>query len=261
MRGRVVLGTAMLCTAAMIGSGYVHPFGNPRSGVTMAAKNAGKDLRNAKIPADTRAVLVAKCADCHSDETKWPPYARIAPGSWLIERDVIEGRRHMNLSRWSELTADDRQVLESKIIQETRKGDMPPFQYRILHWGAKLSAEDVRALSKLNSEGDPVEGDSGGRGDAERGKAVFTKRCTGCHAMDVNREGPKLRGVFDRRAGQIEGFTYSTALKASGITWDEESLDKWLSDPDAMIPENAMSFRVVKAAERLDLIEYLKRAK
>jgi cytochrome c len=256
-----MLGAAVLCAAAMIGLGYVHPFGDPKSGAALAAEDAGEMLKNAQMPAEAKAVLVAKCADCHSEATQWPRYARIAPGSWIIERDVIEGRRHMNLSKWAELTADDRQILESKIIQETRNGDMPPLQYRALHWRAKLSAGDLQALSKLGKTNGPVEGVSAGIGDAERGKALFNKRCAGCHAIDANREGPKLRGVFGRKAGDMPGFTYSAALKASGVTWNQDSLEKWLSDTDEMIPDNGMGFRVVKAAERLDLIAYLRQTK
>jgi len=262
MRGRAILGTIVLCTAAMIGAGYAHPFGDPRSGVAVAgSKDAGKMLENAQIPAEAKAVLIAKCVNCHSEATQWPRYARIAPWSWLIDRDVMEGRQYMNLSKWAELTPDDRQILESKIIQQARNGDMPPIQYRALHWGAKLSTENLQALSILGKEGGPVEVIAAGIGDAERGKAIFNKHCTSCHAMDVDREGPKLRGVFGRKAGEVPGFKYSAALKASGITWDKDSLNKWLSDTDVMIPDNAMGFRVIKASERLDLIEYLKQTK
>jgi len=98
----------------------------------------------------------------------------------------------------------------------------------------------------------------GAGGDPARGKAVFEKRCTGCHALDANREGPHLRGVFGRKAGSLPGFEFSAPMKASGITWDEASLDKWLSDTDAMIPGNAMGFRLPKAAERADIIAYLR---
>jgi cytochrome c len=246
----------------MVGLGYVHPFGNPRSTAAATdAKDAGQLLKSAQMPAKAKAVLASKCADCHSEQTKWPAYARIAPGSWLIEHDVIEGRRHMNLSKWAELAPDDRQILESKIIRQARNGDMAPVQYRALHWGAKLSAEDLQALSTLGNEAGPIEIVATGIGNAERGKAAFNKRCTSCHDIDADREGPKLRGVFGRKAGNMPGFNYSTGLKASGITWDKDSLDRWLSDTDAMIPDNVMGFRVVKASERLDLIEYLKQTK
>lgn len=246
----------------MIGLGHIHPFGDPMGdSATRAPENADNLLKNSRLPSQAKAVLVAKCADCHSEATKWPPYVRIAPGSWLIERDVMEGRQHMNLSKWDDLTPDERQVIESKVVQETRNGNMPPLQYRALHWGARLSLKDLQALSNLSKEGAPVETATAGAGDPERGKIAFNKRCTGCHTIDTNREGPKLRGVFGRKAGTLPGFTYSSALKTSGITWNQSSLDKWLSDTDAMVPENNMGFRVVKATERMDLIAYLKQMK
>ncbi len=101
-------------------------------------------------------------------------------------------------------------------------------------------------------------------GDAVRGKQVFEKRCTGCHTIVADREGPRLAGVFGRKAGSVAGYAYSAGLKKSGtngLIWDDASLEKWLSDPDAMVPDNNMEFRVPKAQERLDLIAYLKHAK
>src|SRR6202022_844764 len=88
---------APLVVAAGMGLGYVHPFGNPRA---EPAKGLGTLLQGANIPADAKAVLVTKCADCHSNETRWPAYARVAPGSWLIEWDIVEARKKMDLSRW-----------------------------------------------------------------------------------------------------------------------------------------------------------------
>ena len=105
---------------------------------------------------------------------------------------------------------------------------------------------------------------NGSTGDATRGKQVFEKRCTGCHAIQADREGPRLAGVFGRRAGSVAGYTYSAGLRKSGETgliWDDVSLNQWLSDTDAMVPDNNMEFRVPKAQERLDLIAYLKQAK
>ena len=97
-----------------------------------------------------------------------------------------------------------------------------------------------------------------GAGDAVRGKAVFEKRCTGCHAMDVDREGPRLVGVFGRKSGSVPGFTYSAGLRSLGLTWDDATLARWLSDPDMVVPDNNMSFSVPKAEERRDLIAFLK---
>jgi len=135
---------------------------------------------------------------------------------------------------------------------------MPPLQYLAMHWNAKLSKADVQALSMLGKSAGGSEAALAGAGDATRGKAVFEKRCTGCHAMDVDREGPRLAGVYGRKAGGVSGFTYSAGLKNSGVMWNDATLEKWLSDPDLMVPDNNMSFSVPKAEERRDLIAYLK---
>jgi cytochrome c len=185
-------------------------------------------------------------------------YARIAPGSWLIERDIVKAREVMNLSSWEEISADKQDVLKAKIVREAKSGEMPPVQYLALHWTAKLSPGDVQALAILGQHAGGSDAGAAGQGDPVRGKAVFEKRCTGCHALDADREGPRLAGVFGRKAGSVAGFTYSAGLKKSGLTWDEANLDKWLSDPDVMVPDNAMSFSVAKALERRDIIAFLK---
>jgi cytochrome c len=246
---------AALTVAAVVGLGFVHPFGNPR---VEPAKGLGTLLQGANMSADAKTVLVTKCADCHSSETRWPVYARIAPGSWLIERDIVEARKKMDLSRWEEMPVEKQEVWMAQIVQEAKSGEMPPLQYRLLHWNAKLSNADVRTLSVLGKSGSESEAALGGPGDAVRGKAVFEKRCTGCHAMEVDREGPKLAGVFGRKAGSVSGFTYSAGLKSSGLTWNEATLERWLSDPDLMVKDNNMSISVPKAEERRDLIAYLK---
>ena len=96
------------------------------------------------------------------------------------------------------------------------------------------------------------------QGDAVRGKAVFEKRCTGCHAIEQDREGPHLKGVFGRAAGSVPGFDYSGALRNSHIVWDEATLERWLTDPQTMVPGVNMDFYVAKPDERADVIEFLK---
>ena len=97
-----------------------------------------------------------------------------------------------------------------------------------------------------------------GEGDAVRGKAIFERRCAGCHTMDQNREGPRLRGVFGRTSGSVTGYDYSLSLKNAHIIWDEAALEKWLSGPDTLVPGNNMDFFVPKAQERRDVIRYLR---
>ena len=79
------------------------------------------------------------------------------------------------------------------------------------------------------------------------GKPLFEKRCGGCHALDRDKEGPRLGGVYGRTAGSVDSFQYSDALKKSGIKWTEETLDKWLTNTEQLVPNNDMTFHVEKA--------------
>jgi cytochrome c len=90
------------------------------------------------------------------------------------------------------------------------------------------------------------------------GKALFEKRCGGCHGLDRDKEGPRLGGVYGRTAGAIDSFQYSEALGKSGIKWTSENLAKWLTDTEKLVPNNDMTFHVEKADERSAIIAYLK---
>ncbi len=97
-----------------------------------------------------------------------------------------------------------------------------------------------------------------GKGDAKHGQEAYEKRCTGCHALDEDKEGPRLRGVFGKKAGILSTtFEYSDALKASNVTWDAPSLEQWMANPEKIIPKSDMFFRVPIARERADIIAYL----
>ena len=91
-----------------------------------------------------------------------------------------------------------------------------------------------------------------------KGKEVFQRRCGGCHSLDRPMEGPRLRGVYGRRAGSTRDFQYSDALRNAKITWNDELLDKWLTDTETVVPDNDMSFRVPNPDERRSVIAYLK---
>jgi cytochrome c len=90
------------------------------------------------------------------------------------------------------------------------------------------------------------------------GRAAFEKRCSGCHALDRDKEGPRLAGVWGRKAGSVAGFPYSDAVKKSAIVWNEALLDKWLTDPESVIPESDMAFRLSSAEDRASIIAFLK---
>jgi cytochrome c len=95
-------------------------------------------------------------------------------------------------------------------------------------------------------------------GDAAHGKEIYESRCFACHSVDANRVGPMHMGVFGRKAGSVADFDYSKAVKKSKIVWDDKTLDRWLTDPEKLIPGQKMSYQVPEATDRADVIAYLK---
>ena len=107
--------------------------------------------------------------------------------------------------------------------------------------GAALAAPDAAAL--------------------KRGEEIYA-RCAACHAIEANRTGPQHCGLFGRKAGTAPGFDgYSKAMRASGIVWDERTLDVFLQDPMKAVPGTAMGYAGVKDdKERAELIAWLREA-
>jgi len=93
-------------------------------------------------------------------------------------------------------------------------------------------------------------------GDPTRGKTLYLG-CQACHSIDDNDVGPRHRGVVGRRAGSVEDYHYSQALKDSGLTWDAGTLDRWLANPSALVPGTKMFFKIDDAKDRADIIAYL----
>ena len=91
----------------------------------------------------------------------------------------------------------------------------------------------------------------------ESGEALFARRCSGCHALDRDKEGPRLGGVNGRAAGKVATFEYSAALKGVHITWNRTTLEQWLKDPDKLAPGTEMNFRVLNGEERRRIVDYL----
>jgi len=90
------------------------------------------------------------------------------------------------------------------------------------------------------------------------GKELFEKRCGGCHALDRDKEGPRLHGVYGRAAGSMDSFQYSDALKKSKVVWTDVTLERWLTNTEELVPDNDMTFRVERADERREIIAFLK---
>jgi cytochrome c len=95
--------------------------------------------------------------------------------------------------------------------------------------------------------------------DPEKGKAVF-EQCAACHSLDGtgDYDGPTLKGVIGRKAGSLEDYRYSAAMKRSDVVWDAVTLDKYVADPQALIPGNRMAFAGISdTTQREDLIAFL----
>ncbi|KAF2497751.1 cytochrome c [Lophium mytilinum] len=98
-------------------------------------------------------------------------------------------------------------------------------------------------------------------GDAKKGANLFKTRCAQCHTLkegEGNKIGPNLHGLFGRKTGQVEGFSYTDANKQKGITWDNDTLFSYLENPKKYIPGTKMAFGgLKKPKDRNDLITYL----
>jgi hypothetical protein len=141
---------------------------------------------------DPQAEAIAKesCYDCHSNETKWWWATNIAPFSWLVQRDVDEGRSRLNFSDWNNMPA-------AAIQEIVNEGEMPPFQYTLIHPGAKLTDAEKQTLVQGYEAG--VAASSGSSSEtptqssptptptataATDAVAIINQRCSTCHSAD-----------------------------------------------------------------------------
>ena len=100
------------------------------------------------------------------------------------------------------------------------------------------------------------------QGDAARGEKKF-EECASCHSVErgSNGVGPSLSGLFERKAGALDDYRYSPALKRSGLAWTVKNVDDFISDPQKLVPANRMPYAgMPNATERADLIAYLQKA-
>ena len=90
---------------------------------------------------------------------------------------------------------------------------------------------------------------------------LFAAHCGTCHTIEPGaapRQGPSLRGVFQRKAGATSGFSYSAGFAQAGFVWDEAHLDAWLTNPQQLIPGSVMLYRQSDPAIRASIIAWLK---
>ncbi|PWZ02239.1 cytochrome c [Testicularia cyperi] len=99
-------------------------------------------------------------------------------------------------------------------------------------------------------------------GDSKKGAGLFKTRCAQCHTLgsgEPNKVGPNLHGLFGRKTGSVDGFSYTQANINKGVTWDEETLFEYLENPKKYIPGTKMAFAgLKKEKDRNDLITYLR---
>ena len=96
-------------------------------------------------PANVKEILRRVCYDCHSNETNWAWYTKVAPASFLAIKDVNDARKHVNFSEWGNYT-DKTEKMKEEIWEEIREEQMPPWQYKIFHSEAKLTPEEKNLL-------------------------------------------------------------------------------------------------------------------
>ncbi len=92
----------------------------------------------------TYRLMQSSCLDCHSNSTVWPWYSRVAPVSWLVTLDVVQGRQALNLSNWG--TGTHSAETASEAVEAIQSGNMPPSQYTFIHRDAALSAQEKQQL-------------------------------------------------------------------------------------------------------------------
>ncbi|KAF5385568.1 hypothetical protein D9757_006798 [Collybiopsis confluens] len=99
-------------------------------------------------------------------------------------------------------------------------------------------------------------------GDVEKGASLFKTRCAQCHTVgkgEPNKVGPNLHGLFGRKTGSVDGYSYTAANVNKGVTWDENTLFEYLENPKKYIPGTKMAFAgLKKEKDRNDLITWLK---
>lgn len=142
MVGRIAVTYGGLVLAAAVGLSFVHPWGDLRN-----VDAHGELLGGTEVPQEVKQVLEQKCGDCHSNRTHWPVYSRLAPGAWLMEHDVSEGREALNFSQWHEMRPEQQIDALSRIAAEIRSEEMPPAAYTMMHPSRSISDAEKQAVA------------------------------------------------------------------------------------------------------------------
>ncbi len=135
---------AGIAIAVLLGVAQLVPVSRSNPAVNASATIEAKE----KLPSAVQAVFQGSCANCHSNQTEWPWYSRVAPVSWMVAHDVRTGRRHMNFSEWGSYSSEKREQQLEEICEQLTNGDMPDPKYLWLHRAAKPTQQQVDAVCR-----------------------------------------------------------------------------------------------------------------
>src|SRR5215469_9249848 len=116
------------------------------------AEGGGSLLAASDVNAATLSLFRRACSNCHSTETAWPWYSKVAPASWLVESDVLKARKAMNLSRWLEYGPQGQGQLLELVAKKIEVREMPPARYLALHPEARLTSEERAIVSNWSRQ-------------------------------------------------------------------------------------------------------------
>jgi hypothetical protein len=131
------IATAVLLVVGVLVLAHFIPYGS--------AENPPVEEEIAAAP-EIRDILRRACYDCHSNETRWPWYSRVAPAKWLVRYDVAEGREHLNFSTWNRYSPERQAHKLEEVVETLTDGSMPPRIYLPLHPEARLTKEEIELL-------------------------------------------------------------------------------------------------------------------
>ena len=133
-----------LVIGIIVALGVIQFVGPARSN-PMATTSQAVEVQLQMTP-QVSSILTRSCNDCHSNNTRWPWYSRVAPVSWFVIDHVNHGRQHLNFSEWGNYSVREREELLEHVCKEVKSGTMPLSSYTRIHLDAKLSSEDVMTL-------------------------------------------------------------------------------------------------------------------
>jgi len=136
LRWLVVIGFCLFVVAQFVGPAKTNPVSDPS--VALESK--------LQVDPKVETILDRSCADCHSNRTRWPWYANVAPVSWFVIGHVNDGRRDLNLSEWGNYDKRKQTTRLNQMCELVKTDAMPLSSYTPLHPGSKLSGDDVKVL-------------------------------------------------------------------------------------------------------------------